>query len=426
MRAPPLPVRGVALVAALALVGGGGTATAAPEESEPTLTSIHASFDDDLKTTFYDVVLRNTDASVTIWRWDFTPDPNDETCNQFSVLEETNTFSKVAFAHGDDAGCHHAGRDHNVDIEVVVDTERYTCNARIHGTDTPSGPEPEPCSEKPARPVNTKAPPAAPPKMSKTDKDLLEGAAYFNLFSAGVSGIGAVALTLVPSPDPFTKGAAVALAGMAATSGSLGIAALAKAGDPPDRRYKTLAKLAFPRPGALGTPGGATAAEAAAVNDVLRNTAAIVGYDHAFLTSFERAQGAHAAKSGKWDRIQAHTAARFARAEADLLTGRPALEQAVRRSVEAAGPRRELTVEDARKALAEIGAHGLPVPVVALAKSLGVRRAELDVVRGRILRVAPQKAAGPVSASIAPPGLAAAHLKVARVLRRLAARLDKR
>jgi hypothetical protein len=169
-----------------------------------------------------------------------------------------------------------------------------------------------------------------------------------------------------------------------------------------------------------------TRAEALAANALLTNTAKLSAYGRAFLTSLERALGAHAASDRDWDRKQSRAAAGFARAEATLLDARPALEAALRRAVDEAVPGARLSLPVARKATAQVSKQALPAPLVSLLSAFGFAKAEIASIRAQMARVAPSAVAGAVSAKLAPPALAQLERRTARSLRAIAARLEKR
>jgi len=410
------------------LVGGATTPATASSVDDPVLHAISATFDESTKTTRYEVRLDNAIAfPETDWTWHFTADPTDPDCNQFNVTARQLSVSRATFAHGEENGCHHTSPDHNVDIEVVAKVGGiYTCNARIHGTTTHAGPEPELCFKNPTPPPSPPPLAPSPPTIGNSDKVLWEGVATANFASGSAMALAAVSFLIIPVPDPFTKGAAgVSLVGAVIALG-VGLYALHKANDPPYPGYKKLARPAFPRPAPVRAGGGVTRAEASAANALLGNGARIVGYDRAFLTSLERAQGAYRAKDSTWDRKQSNAAAGFARAEAKLLDARPALERSLQRAVTATLQSRRLSVADARAGLARFSKAGLPTSATTLLRSFKVTTAEIASIRARIAKVAPSTAAGPIAPKLAPHTLAKADRTSARLLRRLATHLAKR
>jgi hypothetical protein len=413
---------GAALAVATVIVVGPG-AQAGISADRPSLSAIAATFDEAKKTTFYEVHLLNPEAGLTSWGWDLEPPADDPTCRNFSIVELEQTFSRAEWRHGAEDGCRHEGTEHLGRVTVRVSTGAYSCHATIVGTLTRVGPEPDPCF----RPTPPPPPPKAtsPPSLRDIEKKGWEDAAKFGFGGASALAALAFGCAVVPSPDPVTKG--IALFGMIVSVGyfAYGEYALSKALDPPDRNYKKLAKLAIPHLPAIQPGSGVTAAEAGAANALLANASQMAGIDAALLKSFERAQGAYAAQDGTWDTKQSRSAAKFARAEAKLLDARPALEAALRRAVAKAGTI-ALTPADVKRGVARIARAGFPSPFVSTTRRLGIAPARLSAFRARVVRIKPAAAAGPVAPRFAPPATAAADRAGARLLRALAARLDKR
>lgn len=423
----------VGVLVLAALLGGSAPATASKsQDTRPSISPISATFDEATRATTYRATLTWDRAALgePEWRWDFTRDPADPDCGGFiwdrGAPPNVPTHTAI-FRHGDESGCKHTGVDHNVDIEVAIAVGGYTCNAKIHGTTTHVGPEPELCFRATPPPTTTAAPPtpSAPPSvpfLSKRDlRDLAIGASALSA-TAAATAFGAA---VVPSPDPFTKGAAVVCA--IASVGLLLQAVLLErlASDPPDPNYRRRVKPVFPRVAHVRAGGGVTAVEAAAANALLDNSAWVAGYNAALLTALERAQGAYAAKNRTWDHTQSRDAAAFARAEAALLDARPALERRLRQTADAAGSR-SVSAADVKRALNRIGRTGLPAREASLLRSLGVPTAALRAFAAQLAKVAPASAAGPVAARIATPAAAKVHTRAARSLRQIAASLARR
>jgi hypothetical protein len=191
-----------------------------------------------------------------------------------------------------------------------------------------------------------------------------------------------------------------------------------KAKDPPDPKYKVLAKPIVRKPRLLKPGNGVSPALAKAANAYLMNTAQMVGQDRAFIDSLERAQGAHAARNAVWDKRQSDLAAKYARAEAKLLAARPALAAAVRRSAAPILPR-ALAAADVTGV-----SRALSPALVSLLRSLGSKN--VGALRTRVAKLSSSAVAGPVAPKIAPSAVAAAERGGAKLLRATAARLAKR
>src|SRR5688572_4531027 len=182
--------------------------------------------------------------------------------------------------------------------EMPPTTKTGTCTI-----ETPPPPPPPPPPPK----LN-----AAPPTMTKKEKkEYREAALVATAASATTAG---VSLALIEVPPA----AAIALI---VAGGELLLAEyyVYKAKDPPDPKYKVLAKPIVPTPRLLKPGDGISKALAKAANAYLVNTAQMVAQDRAFIDSLERAQGAHAARDAVWDKRQSDLAAKYARAEAALL-----------------------------------------------------------------------------------------------------------
>jgi hypothetical protein len=422
-------VAGVALVAAL--VGVVTTATASQAVGEPNMVPIFATFDDETKTTTYTAQLINpVPGSETAWDWVFAAPPDDPTCNDFRRGESDDKHAVLTYAHGDANGCHHEGKDHNVDITAQALSGPWFCEAKIHGTTPHEGAQPEACRRTspppPPPPVTPPPPPPPSPRLTPDEKTALKRKAAVSAGLGLLSGVAGLGLLIIPSPDPLTKGGAGVMFLMGSAELTAAAVWLELAKDPPDPNFKRLAKLSFPRLPPTRAGPRVTRQEALAGNALLGNTARLVGYNDAFLTSLERAQGAHAAGDRRWERTQSQAAARFARAEAKLLDARPALREALRRAVDAALPRARLSVAGAKAATAQVARRALPSSLVSLLRALGFSTAEVASVRSRMAHVSPSAAAGPVTAKLAMPAVTEADRRSARILRAIAARLEAR
>jgi len=105
--------------------------------------------------------------------------------------------------------------------------------------------------------------------------------------------------------------------GVAVIGGGLFLAggyAIAKAVDPIDNKFKSLARPRPPNPYVVkaepGTP--LTADVAKAINAVLENQAKAIGLDRALMTSVDRAQGAGIAKKREYEKFQMENARKYA------------------------------------------------------------------------------------------------------------------
>ncbi len=413
----------VLAVGTVLALSGGRSATAAADATRPSLSPIEATFSTVLRRTDYEVHLSDPEPGPTEWNWTLEPPTDDPGCKRSSANLSGQTVSTLTWYHADEDGCRHIGTDHAGRITVYAKTGDYECTATITGSSTHVGPEPDPCFKRPALPP----PPVsnAPPAIVNPEKaEWKDTAAVVFAGSAAFSGL-AIACALVPSPDPVTKGAAVVMLLISVGHMAYGQYALGKANDPPDKNYKQLAKLVVPKLPGVRPGNGVTSAEAAAANAILVNVAKVSANDAAFITSFERAQGAYAARNGTWDRTQSRAAAKYARAEAKLLDAQPALDAALKRAVaQASVP--PLTAADAKRATASVAKSGLPASFTSLARRLGLSQAAIAAHAKRVAALPPGAIAGPVAAKVATKAMARADRTAAKLLRALAARLDKR
>ena len=354
-----------------------------------------ATFFPDASTTFYSVRLLDPAPGDTAWSYEFTPPAEDPTCNKLEAYAPgiTRTTYSLRWAHHADDGCNHAGTEHLGRITVTAQSGSYECRATITGTTSHEGPQPDPCFKLPSTPPPPSPPSASAPSIRELEKKQW-GQASVAATAASVTYAGiAVGCALVP--EPASK--AVTVLGIVVAGGylALGVYYHYKSEDPPDKNYKRLARFVIPKLPPVGAGSGVTAAEAAAVNAFQANVARIGANDAAFITSFERAQGAYAARDGSWDRRQSRAAAAFARAEAKLLEALPGLEAALRRAVARASVR-PLPRSAVRKGLDDVGERGLPPRFSTTAKRLGVSAAAITAFTKQVSRAKPATIAGPV------------------------------
>lgn len=156
------------------------------------------------------------------------------------------------------------------------------------------------------------------------------------------------------------------------------------------------------------------------MNALLAKAALMVGQDRGFLTSLQRAQGAAIARDSTWQDTQTRQAVTYARAEAATLDALPALQNALRKAMAAAGHLPSVAATDAKAALKNVR---LPSALTSLLRTFGVTAAQVAALKSAVTKASPTRAAGPLAAKIASPALAAVEHGGARLLRALAARL---
>lgn len=325
------------------------------------------------------------------------------------------------------AGYFHEGctstqeRSQVLTLEIVRSDAPARCSLLFTQTardgDSPPVPKESPPTTKEGTcDIEVRSPPklsAAPPEIPKPDAKrwrLVQGLA---ISAAGTASSAALLLLVIP--EPATKGGAAFM--LVISVGALGLATFAEymAKDPPDPNYKRLAKPVYPKVPLLRPGPGITKAEAAAANAWLTNSARMVGLDRAFITSFERAQGAYRARDAVWDKRQSDLAATHARALAKVLDARPALEATLRRALQSGGMARQLA---AAKAADVEPATKLPRTTVSILRSFGLTKAQITAFEAKAAKASPS--------AVVPKSLASADRTGAGLLRAMAARLAKR
>lgn len=164
-------------------------------------------------------------------------------------------------------------------------------------------------------------------------------------FAAGGAGAtaGYLGLIAVGAAVP-TFGISAATAGTAAgiagiVSGGLWMAASVASylsRDPADRDFRSLFEPVFPRIPAVKLPAR-FASTAAALTGYLRSAARLPVLATAFVTSVNRATGAHRAHKSKWVHRQRQAAAKWARKAGNLLLGLQGKRDAIASAIKADG-----------------------------------------------------------------------------------------
>ena len=315
----------LAVSSSLALVVAGlctASATSEPKRPAvgPSITAIEATFDDPLRTTFYDVSLLTPAGPTTNWQWFFEPPEDDKSCNRFEVVSETQTISRAAWHHADTDGCHHAGTEHNGTISVLADNGGWGCMAEITGTRTHLGPSTPPCRKlrepvKPSTPSDGK-PQSTKDLYSKIDNKLEAkgaretgagtviaglGAALVGVgfgTSATVVGVPIGAPTAIVGAGLLIIGSVVIYVGAERTATGKEYANMAV--DPPDPHYAVVAKPSAISLGHLKLKANGPAALDKAValaNTYIADGARLIALMRVIRTTADRAAGAAKAKA---------------------------------------------------------------------------------------------------------------------------------
>ena len=398
---------GVGLAIAF-LAGLVTTATASRSQARPAITVIQATFNEQQKTTYYEVYLNDPASATSTWTWDLEPPADDPTCKKFEVVLEVRDRSRAAWHHADSDGCQHKGFDHAGRVNVSVVTGDYSCSATITGTTDHFGPEPAPCFKKPTPPTTTKTtttsgsvgpPPSKDKPQSQKDK--------LNKTDAALEGIGAVAMGVgtfigvvggiiftiggvetasifgAPAGVPtMVAGGALALVGAGLTG--LGKYYAYVAVDPPDLHYTVVATPRVIRlPHASVPPGSSPAAkkDAAAINAALDNTARLVAVLQALRTSVDRAAGAVKKGAAAAAARQRKAVVAYAREAASLMEKSLKLRRAIVAAFGATRTRLVVTPTGMQK-MAELAARkGLGAQATTTLRRLGLSPATIRAVQ---------------------------------------------
>ena len=164
--------------------------------------------------------------------------------------------------------------------------------------------------------------------------------------------------------------------------------------DPPDRRFRRIARPRPLRVPALRAGAGLSAGAARAGTALLRSTALSIAYERAFLTAIERAQGAALAGNPRWVRRQDEAAALWAVGTARHIERRARLRA---RFAAALGrvARRRFTAQQLDAARARVRRRGLPQALVRRLRRSGLSAAAIRDFRRDF--VGPERVLGHVT-----------------------------
>ena len=196
-------------------------------------------------------------------------------------------------------------------------------------------------------------------------------AAELGLTAASLGSVGAVCAFV---PEPVVTKACAGVFGIGAIVVGLPAAHLAYlASDPPDRRYRKIAKPAPVRPPAVTGEDGVSQEAASALNALFRKQARAAALGQALLTSIERAQGAANARAKTWERRQARAARGYASQLAATLSAEIPLLSRARAALEGSGfPSVPVTAEGVRALQRSIAQAGLPEKLARAARRLKI------------------------------------------------------
>ena len=121
------------------------TTTTATVPPAPTVSPVEATFDPNLRATFYTINVSERGGGTPTYSWKLTPPKADPTCNAFSTVKP----NEAVWHHSDTDGCNHAlmgPAGHLGTVTVAVKNAFWTCTATFFGTNTTSGPPAQRCT----------------------------------------------------------------------------------------------------------------------------------------------------------------------------------------------------------------------------------------------------------------------------------------
>jgi len=110
------------------------------------VSPVQATFDQNLRATFYTINVSEQGGGRPSYEWKLTPPKADPTCNKFSTVKP----SKAVWHHSDTDGCNHAlmgPAGHLGTVAVTIKNAFWTCTATFFGTNTASGQPAQRCTK---------------------------------------------------------------------------------------------------------------------------------------------------------------------------------------------------------------------------------------------------------------------------------------
>jgi len=365
-------------LASVALAATASRVHAAPGHAAKDAPSISLSgvFDEGAKATYYTAKLTPPGSagivSAPTYKWTLTPPPDDPGCKKFSVMPGRSTES--AWYHAQTDGCTHLTPMHNgtVNVQATVvlanDKRAWVCNASYFGTLT--GPDQEGLCTIEAPAIHAVArPPVNEKETAKILADLFEECAESEAAIAAVSAAAAL-----PS------GGVSAVPGVIAGGAAIGCTILSrvakrKAEDPPDRNFHVVATARASNVPQLAPSANIPYLVSYAFNALSDNITATAAYTNAFVTSINRASGAHNAGNAKAQTAQEVAALFDAEAIATLDGQRPAFRANLKTALLQSG------VPSTTFSAAQLNAaqhQGLPASVRSALKQAGFSASDLS------------------------------------------------
>ena len=121
------------------------TTPAAAVPAAPKVSPVRATFDQNLRATFYTINASEQGGCPPSYTWTLTPPKADPNCNRFTTVHP----NEAVWHHADTDGCNHAlmgPAGHLGTVTVTVKNAFWTCTATFFGTNTTSGPPAQRCT----------------------------------------------------------------------------------------------------------------------------------------------------------------------------------------------------------------------------------------------------------------------------------------
>jgi hypothetical protein len=195
--------------------------------------------------------------------------------------------------------------------------------------------------------------------------------------------------------------------------------------DPPDPRFKVIARPANARPKRVSRRRGVSARASKTLNALAANIARQAGLAAVVLTSVERAGGALKAGDEHWERRQMLAAAGYASQLASLIDELPSVQSAARRAIAASTfPRIRPPLSEARRYIRQVKARGLPPKMKKALIRAGATKADLAAVRALIENSKPSDLVSTFPDSLVDPRLVEDTRAAATAFRSFATRVN--
>jgi hypothetical protein len=259
--------------------------------------------------------------------------------------------------------------------------------------------------------------PEVRPRFTEQQKQFFRNQAKL----ATVLCIAAAAGGVIAAGGGIVPGA-IAFFAMAGGTCALALNYWKLASDPPDPRFRVIAKPTTPPAPEVATGQGVSAAAAAAANRLLGVQAQEIGLMRAMLTAFDRAAGAYVKKQTTWERKQMVASGGYAAQLATLIQSEIKLRASARAAFTTPLP---VTTEQAYAFGNSLVGKQLPGGLTAALAKLGLSKDEREEVRRAGAVIDPSLYDGNATASIANPELLSGLRKTAAAMKAFAKTVKK-